>query len=86
MAKNVQSLKNYIILSMIAFGILDKSLVSLQGSFRNLGRIRMKPFQSNQTIIESNGNLYGDGEVDDEGGRILTICKWVVDIFMANIY
>ena len=39
-----------------------------QGTFRNLGRVRIRPFLKNQAVIEENENLYGDGEPEDERG------------------
>ncbi len=46
---------------------------------RNLGRIKLRlSSQPTKTLIESNGNLYSDGDSKDEGG------KFVLKLKMGN--
>eukprot|EP00795_Rhopilema_esculentum_P007526 gene7526-13307_t len=44
---------------------------NIYGTFRNLGRVRIRPFLKNQAVIEENENLYGDGEPEDERGEFV---------------
>jgi len=45
--------------------------VCVKGNLRNLGRMKLKRLERNEIIIEDGGNLYADGDDDDERGEFV---------------